>query len=189
MTGDQPSTDDILAGFAATFRNDPAELARYCLAYPSLSTQFVALAHEIALQQARAGDAPLDEATERWIESACEAHTRPAADPFAGLSGKPYQALRQTLDVPSVVLNAFRDRLVAGGTVPLAFLERLAGGLGTGLGELAAYLAGPPKLARTISHKSDGVPGAAAGKMSFADVLVDAGVSPDRKAALLADED
>lgn len=189
MTGDQPSTDKILASFAEAFQADPAELGGYCLTYPSLSKQFVALAHEIALQQSLAGDAPLDEATERWIATACEAQTRAVADPFAVLSGKSYQALRQALGVPGVVLNAFRDRLIAGGTVPLAFLERLADGLGTGLGELAAYLAGPPKLARITSHKSDGVPAAAAGKMSFADVLGDAGVSAERRAALLADED
>jgi hypothetical protein len=189
VTGVDLSPDDILARFAVAFREDPAVLGRYCLEHPELASQFVALAHEIALQETQTIEVPLDVATEKWIEAACADHLRPAHDPFAGLSGQSYTALRQAVGVPSVVLNAFRDRIVAGGTVPLGFLARLADALGTGVVELAAYLAGPPRLAKTVSHKSDRAPQAAAGKVSFAEVLGEAGLSPEQAASLLADDD
>jgi hypothetical protein len=187
VTVHPPFADDVLAMFAVAFRRDPVELGAYCVRYPELASQFVELAHELALQEALAGDAPLDAGTERWLKAVTA--SGPDANPFAGLDQQAYGALRRSLGVPGIVLNGFRDRLVAAGTVPLGFLERLADGLGTGLRELAAYLAGPPTIARAVRHKADGVPAAAADKISFADLLDEASMPPDRVAELLADED
>lgn len=189
MTVDQSSSEEILSRFALTCRREPEALGRFCLDHPELSSQLIALAHEIALQDARAGDESIDAATEQWIATASAALAQPSRDPFVGLSGQAYQSLRQALGVPSVVLNALRDRLVAGGTVPMGFLERLANGLGAEMVEVAAYLAGPPKLARSQSHKSLAAPQAASTKISFAEVLDEAGLSREQAAALLADDD
>lgn len=187
MTRHPPSADDILAGFAIAYRRDASALGTWCLEHPDLVSELVDLAHELALQEVFAGDAPLDAATERWIETATS--PSPAlANPFAGLGPQDYGALRHTLGVPSIVLNAFRDRLVAAGTVPLAFLGRLADGLGTGMRELAQFLAGPQTLARATSHKADGTPAALPEKISFAALLDEAGVPPERAAELLAED-
>ncbi len=188
MSTHRSSADDVLAMFAIAFRRDPAELGAYCVRHPALASQLIALAHELALQDAIPDDAPLDADAERWIETA-PTPSSAVANPFAGLDPQAYGALRQSLGVPGIVLNGFRDRVVVAGTVPLAFLERLAQGLGIGLRELAAYLAGPAVLARVASHKSDGVPGAVTAKISFTYLLNEAGVPSERVAELLAEED
>ncbi|RSY79351.1 hypothetical protein DAH66_17450 [Sphingomonas koreensis] len=184
MTDQQPSSTDILADFASNFRRDSSVFGDYCARYPALARDFTDLAHELQLQDSLAGDAPLDAAAERWIAAAIQVENA-VADPFARLDAPAYGALRQALDIPGIVLNAFRDRLVAAGTVPLAFLERLADGLGTGLGDLATYLAGAPKRAPAAQYKADGVPEAPTEKLSFLTLLDEAGVSPERSAALL----
>ena len=189
MSALQPSNDEILTRFALAFRQDSGALGLYCRDHPELAKKLIDLAHELAMQQSLAGDAPLDAATVRWIEAACAEGARQGTDPFAGLGSQGYQALRESLDVPSVVLNAFRDRMVSGGTVPLSFLERLAGALQTGMVELATYLAGPPKLAQSASHRAARAPRAGADKISFSDLLTQAGVPSERQADLLAEDD
>ncbi len=178
---------DILAAFLRDLRNSPDALNDYCLAYPALRPDFIALAHERALQDSLSDEMLIDPALERAIAEQPGSESVP--DPFAGLDVAAYSALRRSLNVPSLILNAFRDRAVAAGTVPLAFLERIADGLGIGLNDLAAFLGGPPKLARFAQYKADGVPQAAETKMSFATLLDEAGVAPGRAADLLADEE
>lgn len=179
---------DILAAFLRDLRGSPDALSRYCLAHPALRPDFIALAHERALQETLSDEIPIDPAVERAIAAAL-AGSQSVPDPFVGLDVAAYGALRRSLNVPSLILNAFRDRAVAAGTVPLTFLERIADGLGIGLNDLAAFLGGPPKLAGSAQYKADGVPQAAETKMSFATLLDEARVAPGRAAELLADED
>ena len=179
---------DILAAFLRDLRESPDALSRYCLAHPALRPDFIALAHERALQETLSDEMSIDPALERAI-AAAQAGSQSVPDPFAGLDVAAYGALRRSLDVPSLILNAFRDRAVAAGTVPLAFLERIADGLGIGLNDLAAFLGGPPKLAGSAQYKADGVPQATDTKLNFATLLDEAGVAPGRAAELLADED
>lgn len=179
---------DILAAFLRDLRDDPDALSTYCTAYPGLRSDFVALAHERALQESLSDEVRIDAALEGSIAAAqMEGATIP--DPFATLDVAAYGELRQSLNVPSIILNAFRDRAVAAGTVPLSFLERIADGLGVGLLDLATFLGGPPKLAKSVQYKSDGVPQALDTKMSFVSLLDEAGVPSGRAAELLADED
>ncbi len=179
---------DILAAFLRDLRDYPDALSRYCQAHPALRPDFIALAHERALQENLSDEMPIAPALERAI-AAAQAGSPSVPDPFAGLDVAAYGALRRSLDVPSLILNAFRDRAVAAGTVPLAFLERIADGLDIGLNDLAAFLGGPPKLAASAQYKADGVPQAVDTKMSFATLLDEAGVAPDRAAELFADEE
>ena len=178
---------DILAAFLRDLRDGPEALSRYCLAHPGLRPDFIALAHERALQDSLSDEMRIDPALERAI-AAAQGANQSVSDPFAGLDVAAYGALRRSLNVPSPILNAFRDRAVAAGTVPLTFLERIADSLGIGLNDLATYLGGPPKLARSAQYKADSVPQAADTKMSFATLLDEAGVAPGRAAELLADE-
>lgn len=188
MTGKNPVADAVIDAFLIAYRHDHAALGAYCLQHPERTSDLIALAHELALQDALAGDAPLDQATEGWIAAEL-APARPVADPFATLNQAGFATLRESLGVPTPVLNAFRNRLVAGGTVPLAFLERLADGLGTELRNLANYLAGPPRLGQSTSFKADGAPGASTTKLSFADLLDEANVPTDTRFRLLDEDD
>lgn len=187
MTATKPSADAILDGFLAAYRQDRAALGTYCLKYPEKTSELVELAYELALQETLAGDAPLDKTAEGWIAAELGA-SGPVGDPFATLNQTGFAKLRETMGVPTPVLNAFRNRLVAGGTVPLAFLERLADELGTELRSLANHLAGPPRLGKAASFKADGAPGAPATKLSFAELLDEVGVPADTRIRLL-DED
>ena len=178
----------IFAAFIRDMRQTPDALARYCIAQPALKTDLLALAHELVLQSSLSDDTPIDPSIAQAIDAALTANGA-TRDPFSHLDVADYASLRQDLDVPSIVLNAFRDRLVAAGSVPLALLDRIAAGLGVGTIDLATFLAGPPKLAGAAQYKADGLPQASAAKVSFASLLDEAGVSGDRAAALLSEED
>jgi hypothetical protein len=189
MTTHKPDTDGLLEMFAVAYRRDPGQLAVFCAGYPDLARQFLGLAHEMALQGALASDTPLDAREEAWIAEACAVRNTPPTDPFAALKPQAYVAVRQALDVPGVVVNAFRDRMVAATTVPLDFLENMAFELRTSLVEFARYLEGPPKMARATSHKADVAPEAPTEKMSFEEILTDAGVPAERRQELLSGTD
>ncbi|MGM4884271.1 MULTISPECIES: hypothetical protein [Rhizobium] len=188
MSKDQPTPETLLTSFAVDFRKDPVSLGRYCQRYPQNTHDFVALAHELLLLQSVEQDTPIDAATDRWIANLTP--TGPSrTSPFAGLDRSAYAALRESLGVPGPVINAFRDRLITLGSVPLSFLEKFAAGLNVGIQELADYLSAPPSLSRGVQYKSDGKPGAASDKLSFKAVLEEANVSPEHVAELLLDED
>ncbi|WP_375461440.1 hypothetical protein [uncultured Enterovirga sp.] len=149
-------------------------------------------AHELNLQRECQAERSITPADEAWIEAEVRrlSSARTAAvDPFAGLQPSQYVEIRKALGVPSVVLQAFRDRVVNVVSVPLPFLGRLAGQLRTGHAELVRFLAGPPRLPPNLAFKADAAPRAPADKMSFASVLGQAGVSADQVAALLAEDD
>ena len=189
MTSLTPSKDALLDAFLVAFRNDPGVLASWCLDHPEASRDFIALAHELALQRALASDGPIDAAAEHWIAAAVPSHPQTASDPFAGLTPQSMKTLRQALGVPSVVINAFMDRLVAASSVPLAFMERMAEALGAELEPLATYLGKPPRLAHGVRYKADGAPVPPDGKMSFGELLAEAGVDPQRQTELLDEDD
>jgi hypothetical protein len=182
----QPSTEAILAMFAIDRSREGHVLAEYIARYPQAALNLVAYAHELDLQSSVSADAPLDAAMEDQISRLAGPGVE-ALDPFARLQPTDFQRLRQMLGVPMLVLSAFRDRMVAAGTVPLGFLDRLASALDLELGELVGFLAGPPRLTRAVQHKSDGIPAAASAKFDFAELLGEAGVEPQRVAELLAE--
>lgn len=185
----RPASADILDAFASAYLDDPHALSRFVALHPRHASTFVAYAHEIDLQAACREEAEVTPDDETWIaEQVAALPAADARDPFARWSPSHYQAARRELGVPSSVLTAFRDRVVAPASVPLPFLDRLSGLLGMSLADLAGFLGGQPRLAAAVSYKSDDAPAAPSGKTSFATVLTDAGV-PDGKIKELLDED
>ena len=156
----------------------------FCADYPDRASEFVGLAHEIALQKSLSGDAPLSADDEAWIAEAGVSQAQVAPDPFAAIHPSSYSGIREALGIPGVVVNSFRDRFVAVASVPIDFLEDMARVLDTGIVDLVRYLEGPPRLAAATSHKSDRAPQAPTDKMSFDQVLQDAGVSEERQRQL-----
>jgi hypothetical protein len=188
MTARRTDADDLLALFVLAWRDGAEALGTFCARYPDMAADFTALAHELALVGEPALEVALDEDDEAWLAAACEGLSAPIRDPFADLAPQAYSAIRQTLGIPAAVLSAFRNRLVAAGSVPAGFLSRLADELHVGAADLARYLAGPPQLSPTAQHKADGAPKAPP-KMRFETILADAKVSPERQAALLTEDD
>ena len=187
-----PATVEVLALFAVAYRRSPDVLAAFLAAYPDHAEDLVDYAHELNLRRDCVGERSVTPEDEAWIEAEVDrmsAMRTASADPFAGLQPAHYVAARKALGVPGVVLEAFRDRVVDVVSVPLPFLDRLAGQLRVGLAELTRFLQGPPRLAPNLAFKADAAPRAPADKISFASVLSQAGVPTDRATSLLAEGD
>ena len=189
-----PNLDDTLHAFAEAGADD-ATLADYVRRYPQFAAELIDFAQE--LRQIEIDDAVSytpDTAWEnaswaRFAKAAALAESDVAvADPFATLSSVRQVDIRRALDVPSTVFNAFRDRQVDPGSVPRPFLAKLADLLGIDPGGLRACLMGPERLDPAMQFKADDKPTTGAGKVTFADLLDQAMVAPDRRAALLRDE-
>ncbi len=186
----RPIPSGLLEAFVSAYLADPTALSRYVALHPDHAGAFVAYAHEIALQAACRDEQTIAQDDEAWIAAQIATIRRTETpDPFARWSPSDYQSARRELDVPSSVLTAFRDRVVAPASVPLSFLDKLSGLLGVGLAELAAFLGGPPRLGNAISYKADGAPAAPKEKASFATLLTDASVPPEKVEALLSEDD
>lgn len=170
-------------------------LERYLRLHPELAEDLVDLSMELRLQRATADiSEPVDEA---WIEASladfhAEAPARvatQAADPFAALASDELVVLRRSLNVPSGVIQGFRSRVVDMASVPAAFVTDLAHGLRTGVDELSAFLAGPPRMTPGLSYKSDDAPSMEGGKITFEALLEQCRVPDDRRKQLLHPRD
>jgi hypothetical protein len=194
MTSAIPDLDATLEAFAEAGADD-ATLADYVRRYPQFAGELIDFAQELrAVEADDAAPYTPDTAweTESWARFAKAAGVArggaSVADPFATLNSARQVEIRQTLGVPSMVFNAFRDRQVDPGTVPEPFLARFAQLLSIASQELRAALTAPARLDPAMQYKADGKPAAAADKVAFADLLDQAMVPADRRAALLRDE-
>jgi hypothetical protein len=195
VTSAAPTLEDALYALAEAGGND-VTLAELVGHYPQFADELLDLAQELRAIEADAA-APFtpDEAweSESWARFA-EATGVTAAlaadvDPFANLSSARQVEIRQALGVPSMVLNAFRDRQVDADSVPRPFFRQLAQLLSVAIEELKACLALPERLSPVMQYKADNNPGAASAKVAFADLLEQAMVPAERRATLLRDED
>ncbi len=187
-----PAGHEVLDLFAIAYQRSPDALAKFLATYPEHAEDLVDYAHELNLQRECAAERSITPADEAWIEAEVgriSTMRTAAVDPFAGLQPSQYLEARKALGVPSVVLEAFRDRVVNVVSVPLTFLDRLAAQLRVGLAELIQFLEGAPRLAPNLAFKADAAPRAPTDKMSFASILGQAGVPADRAAVLLAEDE
>lgn len=194
---DQPhhEAEEVLMAFAVEPEHDRGTLERYLRLYPELAEDLIDLSMELRLQCATADiSAPVDET---WVEaSLADFHAAAlarvaaqAADPFAAVASDELVTLRRSLDVPSGVIQGFRSRAVDIASVPAGFLTDLARGLRTGVDELSAFLAGPPRVTPGLSYKSDDAPSADGGKITFEALLEQCRVPEDRRRQLLNPRD
>lgn len=129
------------------------------------------------------------------IESALAKHKEadqatnmaPTTDPVGALSVPQLRDLAARLGIPRQVLTAFRERRVVLTSVPRRFLKAFAAAMQIAVEQLTSALAAPlePKLR---SHKADKKPDDQA-VVTFEQLLIDAGVAPDRRAELLQEDD
>lgn len=187
-----PSSTQVLDQFAVAYRRSSAALAEFLAAYPDHAEDLVDYAHELNLSRECAGERSISPEDEQWIEAEAARFSTAGmmpVDPFARLQPRDYVEVRKALDVPSVVLEAFRDRMVNVAGVPLPFLRRLSEQLKVSLADFALFLEGQPRLAPNMAYKADAAPRAPVDKISFASLLDQAGVPADRAATLLAEDE
>jgi hypothetical protein len=186
----KPSREEILDAFAVELSPGRATLERYLRDYPSYATELVDLSRELS-RSIHEDDEPLTVEAQAAIDVAWKRHVAAApkvvADPFAILSVQDLRDVAKQLDVPRQVITAFREHRVVIDTVPRKFLGRLAAAINStvDLVREALLVQTGPTLAR--SYKADEKPSAETAA-TFERLLADAGVSEEKRTALLADD-
>jgi len=184
--GERPSREAVLDAFAVESDPDRSTLERYLRLYPEYAAELVDLSHELSREPSE-DDAPLSAADQALIDAAWSQHAKalPAAgsDPFAALTADDWRAVARQLDVPRQVITALRERRVSLLSIPQRFLNKLAEAMRCSLTQLQMSWGAAP-LTAARSYKADGKPSAGE-QVTFEKVLIDAGVSDERRAELL----
>ncbi len=195
MTSTRPamSLDGVLEQFMMEDAQDAATLERYVRAYPDFALQLIDLSRLIATPDAEDDDRPLSATDQSRIDAAWITHTAAAPapsqndDPLATLTGAKGKEMADRLGVKRQVITCFRERKVLPSTVPSPVVRQFADELDVPMAHVIAALQAPSIAITGRSHKADGKPGTD-GKMSFEQILIDAGMSEADRARLLAND-
>ena len=197
MTG-YSDLDDVLESFALEADGDATALARYLRDYPQYALALVDLSHEMA-QHLPDEAAALSLSDETQIASAWTRYASSVpmtvgaaqgqpASVFDGRSAAEMKTLAAALGVPRQVVAAVRDRRVLADTIPKGFLSRMAAAIDARVEDLMASLSGVRSATLAPSYKADTKPELSS-QVSFEQILIDAGVTEDARAAILAEID
>jgi hypothetical protein len=186
----QPSREDVLDAFAVEPSHGREILERYLREYPHFSNELVDLSRELSRAPPGA-EGPMSPQEQAMIELAWQQHkqieTQSAEDPLAHVSVAKLREIALQLDVPRQVVTAFRERRVVADSVPRRFLTHMAVALNCSIDLLVSALktSSGPALAR--SYKANEKPSGETAA-TFEQLLIDAGVSEEKRTALLADD-
>jgi hypothetical protein len=184
----EATREEVLDAFAVEPTHGRETLARYLREYPQFALELVDLSRELSRAIIEDNE-PLSEADASWIDAAWKRHVEAAppavSDPFAVLSVNELREVAARLGVPRQVITAFRERRVDMTTVPRPFMSTFAELMKTALEPFIAVLSGPPQASFARSFKSNERPEVAA-RASFEQILIDAGVSAEKRSSLLA---
>ena len=187
---ERPSREAVLDAFAVEPDAGRVTLERYLHLYPEHAGALVDLSSELN-REIVDDAAPLSTADRELLDAAWSQHAsaRPAAvaDPFASLTIDDWRSVAQRLDVPRQVVTALRERRVSIVSVPRWILRLLAEAARSTTELLEAGWGAVP-LAAARAYKADGKPSVGE-QVSFEQVLIEAGVTPEKRATLLADRD
>jgi hypothetical protein len=194
--GGRPTREEVLDAFAVESDAGRTTLERYLLAYPEYAGDLIDLSRELSRKTVDEM-APLSAADEVLIDGAWAQHAAalPAgsamaqltADPFASLTVDEWRSVAAQLDVPRQVVTALRERKVLLISVPRPFFRRFADAVRTTVAQLqASWSVAAPAGAR--SYKAEGKPEPGE-QVTLEQVLIEAGVPPEKRARLLAEED
>ena len=180
----------MLDAFAVEPSHGREILERYLREYPHFSNELVGLSRELS-RVPDGAERPMSLQEQAMVEAAWQQHmpieTKSAKDPLADVSVAQLREIAVQLDVPRQVLTAFRERRVVATSVPRRFLTRMALALNCTVDLLVSALTTPSGPALARSYKSDGKPSAETAA-TFERLLIDAGVSEEKRTALLADD-
>jgi hypothetical protein len=197
VTGDT-DMDDVLESFALEAEGDATALARYLRDYPQYALALVDLSHEMAqsMLDEAAPPSPRDEAqiASAWTRFAAMVPTTigtvqdQPVSVFDGRSAAEMKTLATALGVPRQVVAAVRDRRVLVDTIPKGFLARMAAGIDAHLEDLMASIGGVRSATLAPSYKADTRP-VLSSQVPFERILIDAGVTEETRAGILAEID
>ena len=187
----QPSLEDVLDAFAVEPDPGRQTLERYLRDYPRYAADLIDFSRELS-RSVFEDEEPLSSEDQLLIDEAWQRHLKTTPeeipDPFASLSVEELREIAGRLEVPRQVVTAFRQRRVIISTVPRRFLSRLATAMSTTVERLVGVLELPPVPSPERSYKADSKLGVDA-SVTFEQILMDAGVSDQKRTALLADDD
>lgn len=187
---DQPSRENVLYAFSVEPDVGRATLERYLKAYPQYAEDLVDLSYEILRAFEDEDESTLSAEDQLLIDGAWRSFQKAApegvSDPFAELSVTELREIARRVDVPRQVITAFRERRVLVESVPGRFLSQLATAMNSTVEGLLNALAFSPTPQLGRSYKADVKPSAEA-RISFERLLVDAGVSDEKRDVLLTD--
>ncbi|MEQ1811548.1 MAG: hypothetical protein ABL889_16580 [Terricaulis sp.] len=183
------SREDVLAAFAVEQHVSGATLERYLRDFPQFAAELVDLSRELSrIIQEEAG--PISEADNARIDAAWQRHVAAApatlGDPLSSLSVGELRQIAQTLGVPRQIITAFRERRVIISSVPRPFLARFAAAANKTLEQFVDSLSAPSEMSAAPSYKADVKPDTQ-GQIAFEQLLIEAGVTDDSRATLMAD--
>lgn len=185
-----PSLEDVLAAFAVEQDADRTTLERYLRKYPQFAEDLVDLSQQLSrviLDESKTLSTEEQALIDAGWKRLSEASPAPAADPLATLSVHGLRALAQALDVPRQIITNFRERKVVISSVPRRFITRFAAAVNVPIDQLMdAWSSDTPTATYARSYKSDGKP--TAQQVTFEQILIDAGLSPSRRAELLSED-
>jgi len=185
-----PPLEDVLDAYAVEEDTGGSTLQRYLRDYPEYAEELVDLSCELSRFSARRSE-PLSADDHALIDEAWKRHPAGAPqttdDLLGALTIDELRSLKERLGVPRLVVTAFRERRIQIATVPRRFLERFAAALGSSTEKLIASLKLPPAPTFARSYKADTKP-AADSPITFEQQLIDAGLSAEERAALMAND-
>lgn len=188
--GERPSRESVLDAFALESEPGRSTLERYLRLYPEYAAELVDLSRELSRETSE-DVVPLSTADQALIDAAWLQHATAVptaiADPFAALTVDDWRTVAQVLDLPRQVVTALRERRVSLASIPRRFVAKLAEAMRSSVAHLEASW-GSAQLAGARSYKADGKP-AVGEQVTFEQVLIDAGVSAEKRARLLAEAD
>ena len=186
----RPSCDEVVAAFTMEPDVGVETLGRYLREYPEHAEELLDVSREIGRIQPLP-ETELSPEESALVENAWRRHRSAmpvgVADPFAALTTPDLRRVANIVGVPRQVISAFREQRVVSTSVTSRFLSDLAAAMGSSLETLRGWMetAAPAPTAR--AYMSEDKP-QVRDKVSFERILVDAGVSPEKRAELLADD-
>lgn len=184
-----PPLEDVLDAFSVEMGPGKETLERYLKEYPQYAEEIVDLSFELSKPVNR-DDSPwtADELAE--IEGTWQKHGKQivqVVNPFEGLAVDKLRQIAAALDVPRVVLLAFRERLVLISSVPQKFLGKLAAALGQSIEAFMAFAKSIEPAQAARNYKSDTKPQTTE-QITFELLLIQSQVPESKRQELLSEE-
>jgi hypothetical protein len=175
MDNCDPIEDEVLLAFSVEPNHDLATLERYLRRYPQFAAGLIDCSIELELNPVpeEMPKAVIPASTVAWdrFQAAMGVATSPAANPFARLDSRAFQAVATELNMNVLLLMRLRDRAVRFATIPGTLVRMLADKLGVGSDGMEGYLRGSPALTGgNLQFKSAAKPAEAA-QIDFAEAV------------------
>jgi hypothetical protein len=185
----KPSCEDVLDAFSVEAKHDRHTLEGYLRRYPQYAVELAHLSHELS----RATETPkaLTAQDRAAIDNAWQKHSEIVSvtlvDIFASFSVPQLREIATRLGVPRQIITAFREHKVIVSSIPQRFLVNLAAAIEKKVEEVSSGLASSQGPSCARSYKAEEKPKAVE-PVTFEKLLVDAGVTAEQRAKLMADE-